>query len=65
MTLREHTPSNSRPNYSPQSDRLEALAAIWARQTGRPIVVQAAASVRTSGEPPPARWVSPVRSRVA
>jgi hypothetical protein len=50
MTLREHTPSNSRPNYSPQADRLEALAAIWARQTGRPIVVQAAASVRTIGK---------------
>jgi uncharacterized protein YbjT (DUF2867 family) len=47
MALREHTPTNTRPGYSPQADRLEALAAIWARQTGRPIVVQPAASMRT------------------
>ena len=40
MTLREHTPRNGRPDYSPPADRLEALAAIWARQTGRAIVVQ-------------------------
>jgi hypothetical protein len=40
MTLREHTPRDGRPDYSPPAGRLEALAAIWARQTGRAIVVQ-------------------------
>jgi hypothetical protein len=47
MTLREHTPRTSRTEYSPSAARLEALAAIWARQTGRAIVVQGRpASVR-------------------
>jgi hypothetical protein len=40
MTLRENTPRNSGPTRAAQTDRLEALAALWARQTGRAIVVE-------------------------
>jgi hypothetical protein len=39
MTLRENTPRDVRPGYGAPTDRLEALAALWARQTGRSIVV--------------------------
>jgi hypothetical protein len=46
MALREQTPTNTRPGHSPRADRLEALAAIWARQTGRAIVVQGRPAAR-------------------
>ncbi len=41
MTLRENTPTGARPTDAAANGRLETLAAIWARQTGRPIVVSA------------------------
>lgn len=47
MTVREHTPRHGGRDYSPTTDRLETLAAIWARQTGRPIVVQERPAART------------------
>ncbi len=40
--LRENTPTGARPANAATTDRLEALAAIWARQTGRSIVISGA-----------------------
>lgn len=39
MLLQQNTPASAKPASVPSPGRLELLAAIWARQTGRPIVV--------------------------
>jgi signal recognition particle GTPase len=39
MTVRANTPLTTPPQSGTSSDRLVYLAAIWARQTGRSIVV--------------------------
>lgn len=48
MLLQEKTPVSAKRIHVPSQDRLEALAAIWARQTGRSIVV-ARATPRAAG----------------
>jgi hypothetical protein len=39
MTIRANTPLTTPPQSGTSSDRLMYLATIWARQTGRSIVV--------------------------
>ena len=43
MTIPANTPLTTPPQSGTSSDRLMYLAAIWARQTGRSIVVSDAA----------------------
>jgi hypothetical protein len=47
MTVPANTPLTTPPHSGAPSDRLRYLAAMWARQTGRSIVVsEAAGSLR-------------------
>jgi hypothetical protein len=39
MTIQANTPLSSPPQHATPSERLRYLAVIWARQTGRSIVV--------------------------
>jgi len=41
MLLYDKTPATQQASNAPSAARLEVLAAIWARQTGRSIVVSA------------------------
>jgi hypothetical protein len=43
MTVRANTPLSTPPRNGTPAERLQYLAAIWARQTGRSIVVSEAA----------------------
>ena len=59
MLLQEKTPVSAKRTDVPSQDRLEALAAIWARQTGRSIVVARADSSGRS----PMQYALGVRER--
>ena len=49
MTLNEVALIGRSSGKDPAQDRLEALAALWARQTGRSIVVSPGAAVMRAG----------------